>query len=188
MARLALLAALALAGACQARAAPPPPSAGACAELAAAVAAGPCHGAADALPAARARLAALGSGGAACLREVALEDGRDASLLAVLVGESFAGVPGSELGWLDDPEPRVRAAALGAIARRGSASPALLAAVEARLADPSPEVRGAAVSALAAAGSRESGPRMRPLLRDASPEVQRRAAYALRFLDGRRDP
>jgi HEAT repeat protein len=77
---------------------------------------------------------------------------------------------------LDDADPTVRVAALGALARmRTLARPEVAAA----FADPDPEVRRRACEVAVVAGHDEAVPGLRSLLDDADPSVVEVAAWAL---------
>jgi hypothetical protein len=138
-----------------------------------------CHEAEVGLAAARHELERLGPAGGACLQSLIRETDEPTGVTLLLVADLFASSPGLAEVWLSAPHARLRAAALGSIARLGRASPPLIQAVEARLGDAVPRVRAAAESALAAVDARSSAWRIEALLDDPDREVRRRAAYAL---------
>src|SRR5918994_940951 len=82
--------------------------------------------------------------------------------------------------FLDDPVPAVRATALGAIARAGALTAAVLGSA---LADGSPVVRARAAE-LAAGLPGDEAPQLVPVLSDADPRVVEAAAWA----SGERQP
>jgi len=132
-------------------------------------------------PAVRAEAARrLGAAGEPTLAAMLEAAGRDDVLCALRALPGGAGAPlwARALGCIDDPEPRLRAAALDALAR-ASPQPVGLGELEARLGDGDAIVRRAAVRALAARAEPATLPALARALRDASREVRAAAVDAL---------
>jgi hypothetical protein len=105
---------------------------------------------------------------------------RGARALEALGSKASAPLLAAALG--REPEPEVKAALLGALARFKEPFAAELADRELR--DPRPQVRVAALDALAAVAADAAEERLARALRDESPLVRRRAALLLAFARG----